>query len=225
MVKRSNEYISIDTLPARTSLWLKEIRGATRSRKNLAINPHKCALLVIDMLNYFAHPEGDAFLPASTAIIPQLIKLISLFRELKAPVFFIRHSHDGDKDLGMLGKFYNDYIKAGTPDAEIISELAPTQNERIIRKKTYDAFYNTDLELLLKNSDISQVLISGVLTHLCCETTARSAFVRGFEVYFSADATASSDERLHFNSLLSLADGVAVVLGTEEILKLCKKNY
>jgi isochorismate hydrolase len=65
------------------------------------------------------------------------------------------------------------------------------------------------------------VLITGVLTHMCCETTARAAFCRGHEVYLPADATASSSEDRHLGSLLAMADACAVILDTEEVLARC----
>jgi len=72
---------------------------------------------------------------------------------------------------------------------------------------------------LLRRAGKDQVVVTGVLTHMCCETTARSAFCRGFEVYLPADALASSDEAHHTASLLNLADAVAVVLSTRELLE------
>ena len=61
-------------------------------------------------------------------------------------------------------------------------------------------------------------MICGVMTHLCCETTARDAFMRGFDVYFVMDATATCNEELHLSSLLTLSHGFAVMVETEEVL-------
>jgi len=118
----------------------------------------------------------------------------------------------------MLGKFFSDWIATDEPDAEIIPELTPLDNERVIRKNTYDAFLDTPLQSTLEEKGIDQVLVTGVLTHMCCETTARSAFCRGFEVYVAVDAMASKSEDHHLGSLLSMADSVAVMMSTREIL-------
>ncbi|MFC1540391.1 cysteine hydrolase, partial [Gemmatimonadota bacterium] len=85
-------------------------------------------------------------------------------------------------------------------------------------KNTYDAFLDTPLQLVLEEKGIEQVLVTGVLTHMCCETTARSAFCRGFEVYVAVDAMASKSEEHHLGSLHSMADSVAVMMSTREIL-------
>lgn len=221
MAKRAGAYVSPHTLEARTRAWLREVRELTRPRPKLRLSPERCALLVVDMIEYFAQPEGRAFLPATEAIAPRIAKLVALWRRLGAPLAFTRHGHDGPEDLGMLGRFYSDYIREGLPESRIIRQLEPREGEPVFRKRTYDAFWGTALQELLEGWRVEQLLLAGVLTHRCCETTARSAFVRGFEVYVPADATASSSERLHLGSLLSMADSCAVVLSVEEVEQLC----
>jgi len=134
-------------------------------------------------------------------------------------VVFTRHCHLKGTDLGMLGKFFTDHIDCDEKDSYLVSELSPANDEMVFRKDTYDSFYNTGLKEHLRASGIEQVLVTGVLTHLCCETTARSAFVRGFEVYLAADALAATTEELHIGSLLGLAAGFAVIGDTAEILE------
>ena len=71
---------------------------------------------------------------------------------------------------------------------------------------------------MLRDNGVRRIVISGVMTHLCCETTARSAFVRGFEVFFTVDGTASYTADFHRASLLNLAHGFAVPVLVSEIL-------
>lgn len=220
MVKRAAPYVTPETLPSRTAAWLEEVRSATRPRPQLRLEPRRCALLVIDLIRYFACAEGQAYLPAAAAVTPRILELVELWRRHGGPVVFTRHWHDGPEDLGTLGRFYSSYIAAG-PESELIPALRPRADDAVLRKRTYDAFVGTELEGLLRTSGASQVLITGVLTHLCCETTARAAFVRGFEVYFAADATATSAERFHLGTLAALADGFAVVHSVEEVRELC----
>jgi len=211
----------IDSLAGR---WLKEIRSQTAPRPGLELNTGRAALLVIDMLRYFADPSGRCHLPAGTAIIGRIQSLVAAWRALKRPVIFTRHCHEGEHDLGMLGRFFSDYIHAGEPDAEIVPALAPLQRECVFKKTTYDAFLGTDLEATLIREGAKQVVVTGVLTHMCCETTARSAFCRGFEVYVPVDAVASSTEERHLGSLLAMADSVAVMHSTQEVLERCAVN-
>lgn len=172
----------------------------------------------MDMNVYFATPAGRSYLPMTEQIIPNLNLLIDYWRTVGAAVIFTRHGHEGEHDLGMLGRFFSDYIRVDEPESEIIPELSPHDHETVIQKKTYDAFLGTLLNSILEEKEIDQVLVTGVLTHMCCETTARSAFCRGFEVYVAVDAMASSSEERHLGSLLSMADSVAVMMSTAEIL-------
>ena len=124
----------------------------------------------------------------------------------------------------MLGRFFSDHIRAGEPESELVGAFAPAGDDLVFRKTTYDAFTGTPLAGFLQERGAEQVLVTGVLTHMCCETTARAAFCRGYEVYVAADATASTCEERHLHSLLAMADSVAVVMGTEEILERCGKS-
>lgn len=218
-IKRAGEYVSSTNISEKTAEWLKHIYACNYKRPSLVIDKSKCALIVVDMLNYFANPDGRAYLPATDAITPGIARLIEYWRESDSMIIFTRHCHTGENDLGMLGKFFLDYIRCGEPESDIISELTPHAKEPVFRKYTYDAFYNTELEEYLKTSGCTQVLITGVLTQLCCETTARSAFVRGFEVYIPVDGTASSTENLHIGSLLGLSSGVASILDIDSIIE------
>ncbi len=218
---RTQDYAEPGNLEARTATWLAAVRAATAPRPHLRIDPSRCALLVIDMLRYFADPRGRCYLPATAAASGRIAQLLDAWRRIGATVIFTQHAHAGAHDLGMLGRFFADHIRAGEPEADIIAALAPRDGEPVIGKTTYDAFLNTPLAGILGARGAAQVLITGVLTHMCCETTARSAFCRGFEVYVAADATASSSEERHVNSLVSMADCVAVVMSTREILDPC----
>jgi isochorismate hydrolase len=224
MVKRGGAYMTRENAKAKVAQWLALIRSSVPTRTRLSLEPRRCALLVVDMLRYFAHPLGRAWLPASAAVLPNVVALLEAWRGLGAPVFFTRHCHEGPQDLGMLGRFFADYIRSGEPESEIVEELRPRPDEPVVRKTTYDAFHATPLEALVRQAGASQVLVCGVLTHMCCETTARAAFVRGFEVYAAADAMASHSEQTHVGSLLNQADSVAVVLSTAEVLAACRKS-
>ena len=221
---RRKNYLEDATLPVRTRGWLDEIRQNVAPRPQLRIERERCALLVVDMLRYFAHPEGRCFLPAAEPIVGSIQRLLEAWRAAGAAVIFTRHCHRDESDLGMLGRFFSDYIRCGEPDSELIPSLKPRLDEPVLRKTTYDAFLGTPLEMLLRDHCVEQILITGVLTHMCCETSARTAFCRGFEVYVAADAVASSNEERHFNSLMSMADSVAVVMSTDEVLEQCNAS-
>lgn len=212
-------FVTPDNIDDKLSVWLARIERYTHPRPHLVLKPEKCALLIVDMLHYFADPGGRVYLPSTAAIIPRIALLLENWRMIGGTVVYTRHCHGDSEDLGMLGRFFSDYIRCGKKESEIISELSPLPGEKIFRKNTYDAFYNTDLDEFLANRSSEQVLVTGVLTQMCCETTARSAFVRGYEVYIPADALTTSSEELHIGSLMNLASGFAVITDTSSICR------
>jgi len=206
-------------IDAKTSEWQVRISRYTHPRPHLVLEPGKCAMIVVDMLHYFADPAGRVFLPSTGAIIPRISMLLEAWRNFGGTVVYTRHCHRGSDDAGMLGKFFSDYIRCGKRESKIIPELSPLPDEKVFRKNTYDAFYSTGLDEYLRSRSVEQVLVTGVLTQLCCETTARSAFVRGYEVYIPADALSTSSEELHIGSLMNLASGFALITDSASVCK------
>lgn len=89
--------------------------------------------------------------------------------------------------------------------------------DEVIDKSTYSAFYNTKLQDLLVERGVKEVIVSGVMTNVCCETTAREAFLRGYRVFFSTDATAAVDEELHVGTLRNLAFAFAYMVDCKRL--------
>ncbi|CAA7023458.1 unnamed protein product [Microthlaspi erraticum] len=175
-------------------------------------NPKTAALLVIDMQNYFS----------STAkpILHNALTTIDLCRRASIPVFFTRHVHKSPTDTGMLGEWWSgDLILDGTNDSEIIPEIGKQviTREEVVEKSTYSAFRNTGLQEKLVEIGVEEVIVIGVMTNLCCETTAREAFVRGFRVFFSTDATATVNQELHDATIMNLAYGFAYLVDCDRL--------
>ena len=89
----------------------------------------------------------------------------------------------------------------------------------VVAKDTYDAFINTSLGDELERGEVERVVICGVQTDCCCDTTARSAFNRGFETWLVRDACGTENKEQHETALKSFAVGYGEVLDTEEVLK------
>ena len=117
-----------------------------------------------------------------------------------------------------MGSWWSELILEDHPLVDIDPDLE-IQPREILRKNQYDAFIDSNLESRLVEQGIRQVVIGGVMTHLCCETTARSAFGRGFEVFFLVDGTATYSQDYHQSTLLNLAHGVAVLTTIDQIIK------
>ena len=107
----------------------------------------------------------------------------------------------------------------GTPESEIHEDIAPHPGEKVIKKHRYSAFYNTDLETILCCRGIEDIVIVGVMTNMCCESTARDAFYRDYRIFFLADGTGGINEEMHVASLLNLAYGFADITSVENIIE------
>jgi isochorismate hydrolase len=200
---------------------LQPYLSASRT-KTFRLDPMRSALLVIDMQEFFLDPGSHAYLPAANAIVGNVRKLLSAYRMKRLPVFFTYHAYAPGEDPGIMASWWGDVVVDGTPLARVIRQLNPLENEPVLRKTKYSALAGTGLEDELKRLGTGQLVITGILTHLCCETTARAAFMRGFEVYFVIDGTATQNEELHVGSLRALADGFAMPVTTREVLKCLK---
>ena len=186
------------------------------------MRPGRAALLVLDMQAYFLQPDSHAYVPSAPAIVPGISALLRAFRRAGRPIFFTQHGNTPE-DAGMMMQWWRELIKPRSAHSQLIGQL-DTSKAFIINKSQYDAFHQTALERRLRVHGTEQVVISGVMTHLCCECTARAAFMRGFEVYFTVDGTATYNEELHRASLLTLSHGFAIPVLIEEIVALLESN-
>ncbi len=209
-------YITEKTISDKSRNYLKYVSSYHRRHSKQVFKPSRAALLVLDMQDHFLEPDSHAFIPSALTIIPWIQKLILAFSSNNRPVFFTRHINT-DKNAGMMARWWQNIIYIDSAYSHITSML-DTSPGKIIQKNQYDAFWKTDLDLYLRQYGVEQVVVSGVMTHLCCETTARSAFIRGFEVFFLVDGTATYTEAHHRASLLNLAHGFALPLLVGDIL-------
>lgn len=186
-------------------------------RPRLQFRPPTSALLVLDMQRFFLDRNSHAFIPAAPAIVPPIAQLIDAYHHAHRPIFFTQHLNT-DNNAQLMSKWWRDLIRPQDPLAPIIDDL-DTSTGAVIVKSQYDAFYQTNLADLLQANHITQLIICGVMTNLCCETTARSAFVQGFEVFFPVDAAAAYNADFHLASLKNLAFGFAQLITSADITR------
>jgi len=213
-----DSYLTEENIDEKCREWLDLIGMYALNRQRFRFVPEESALIIIDMQNFFVSEGGHAGLPAASAIVPGINRMADGFRKLGQPVIFTRHGYKQSDDPGIMDKWWGDNIS----DDDEVSELSPLLNnmpsESVLRKVRYSAFHGTNLEQILIQNNIKSVVITGVMTHLCCETTAREAFMKNYEVYFVIDGTATANEDLHISSLKTLSHGFAVPVTTAEIL-------
>eukprot|EP00891_Asterochloris_glomerata_P006338 jgi/Astpho2/6338/Aster-06003 len=161
------------------------------------------ALLVVDMQEHFRD--------IAQSILPDLNKVISACRQAGIPVFFSQHGHpdpETDVNSSVLVSWVGveESIKRDTPEWQLMPELQHEGGDHLIAAKdTYDCFQGTDLE--------------STMTNLCCETAARSAFVKNFRIKFLSDGTATSPDTLHQATLSNISFGFGEVLSCAAAVK------
>lgn len=179
------------------------------------------ALLVVDMQAFFA--------PMTTTALPNILKLTSHFQSLSLPLLFTQHGHTKQE---LTPPFKNQLVRKWSPNGSIaigssdwqlqprIAEVA--RDHPRVGKNTYDAFINTKLEETLREKEVERVVVCGVMTDCCCDTTARSAFNRGFETWLVEDACGSANKEQHEAGLRGFGYAFGEVLGTEDVIKRIK---
>ncbi len=140
------------------------------------------ALIVVDMLNDFV--TGRLANPKALAIIPPLQRLLGQARKEGWVVVFSNDAHHADDpELRVWGE----HAMAGTPEAEVIAELAPIDGDIISPKRGYGAFDFTELDEQLRERGVDEVVITGQHTHICVRHSSYGAMIRGYQVTIPRD--------------------------------------
>lgn len=194
-----------------------------------ALVPARTALLNVDMQNCFVE-GGPLASPDGPALVTRINRVTEVCRKAGVLVVHTRMWMRPDgSNLGVMREFSPpfilDLISEGTPAAELHGSLTVEPGDVVLNKPRYGAFHGTDLDMILRSRGVDTVIISGIATNICCETTAREAAQHDYRVLFLSDGTATSDmlgvsaEDLQRATCASLGMVFAQVLCTEEVLE------
>jgi nicotinamidase-related amidase len=211
----------------------------------LQLRAEKCALLIIDMQKYVTDPSlgyGPIMNRKSPelaayyygrldeVVVPTIKRLIDHFRDRNLRVLFTRvgpQLQDGSDLIRRRQTRDLDQMKheesltlwpVGSPEHDIIDTLKPRRGEYIFDKNSSSAFNSTAMHQILSNMGIEDLIVTGVATDMCVESTARDAADRGFNVFIIEDGTCSFEEIAHISSLYNLAKTYGMVLASNELL-------
>jgi ureidoacrylate peracid hydrolase len=193
------------------------------------------ALIVVDMQNGFLKPDG--FMVKAGLNIDQCMaaiepnqRVIAACRDAEIPIIFTRYTLRPDyKDAGLLGQIYpalkeSQAMVVGTRDWQIADELKPLPDDIILDKQRYSSFYNTNLEVILRGLDVTMVVVTGVTTNICVESTVRDAFFRDFKVTVIEDCVGAVDEMMQQGPLHSFRYGFGDVMKSDEFIAAIQSN-
>jgi len=208
-------YFTVQSLEHQARELYQQVTDPSPKRA-IPFKPHRSALVVLDMQTYFVDASSHAYIPSAEAILDGIVQLIEAYFNHGRPIIFTQHINT-TSNAGMMSTWWKDIITSQNPLHKITPEINLSMGT-LIQKSQYDAFYQTQLGEILHAGGVTQVVLCGVMTHLCCETTARSAFMHGFEVFFPVDGTATYNLAYHRASLLNLAHGFAYLVFMKDII-------
>ncbi len=208
----------------------------------LELPPEKTALLIIDMQNDFLHPRG-AFaakgvdISGAARLIPLVKGVTDACRTASLPIVYTLHTFR--PDFSDRPRMYYELMRqrqqaansdpAAPPlpgglirdtwNAAVVEELAPRPGDIILdAKHNFDSFYQTDLEMILRNLGVENLLITGVTCSICVETTLRSAYHRDFRCFLVEDCTWEKQADQEAASKKTIAMNFGYLVKAEEVI-------
>jgi ureidoacrylate peracid hydrolase len=185
------------------------------------VRPEHCAVLIVDVQNDFCaeggamHREGRD-VSSVQAMVPRLAGLIDAARSAKVRCIWIRNVYNTAPNW-YLSEVWLEHAQRRRRGAYLsipvcepnawngdFFQIKPLPDEAIVTKHRYGAFESSDLDLVLRSQGIRTVVMTGVATNVCVETTARQAFLRDYYVVFTSDCTATYNQADHDAALRNI---------------------
>jgi ureidoacrylate peracid hydrolase len=190
------------------------------------IRPAQTAVLVVDVQNDFCRAEGalgQAGQPtgAATDMLPNLHALLAAARAAGTHVIFIQTIHEAATDseawTWRLRGEVGGCCRKNTWGAEF-TEVAPLPDEPVVIKHRYSAFINTRLDSVLRTLKVENLIMTGVSTNICVESTARQGFMLDYNIVFMSDCTAAYSTEEHEGTLYNMRAHFGVVATSGEVI-------
>ncbi|HEY8692074.1 MAG TPA: isochorismatase family cysteine hydrolase [Chloroflexota bacterium] len=197
------------------------------------------ALVVVDMQNDFCHSEGALARNRQSPVLiqamaPRLRALLASARETGTSIVHVRTHHSPwtnspawtRRKLGAMSRcFPNSWGADWYEGFEPILDDAwsPETHEYVVTKHRYSAFWDTDMDLILRSHGIQSLIMTGEATNVCVETTARDAYMRDYSIVFVSDGTATYSEAVHEATLHNMSAHFGIVVDSDEIVAAWRK--
>lgn len=203
---------------------------------DIKLDPQRTALLVIDIQNTYMEVDADPVEAErwepfrermNQVVIPNTAKLVADCRERGVEVIFARiaclKSDGRDRSLSQKKPGFNYLLlPKDREDSQLVAELTPDVEDIVVLKTTDSALTGTNLRLLLRNMEISDVIVTGIFTDQCVSSTVRSLADESFGVVVVEDCCAAATEELHLNELKSINMIYCHVVQSEDIREFLK---
>lgn len=201
-----------------------DVFSAHKAEAPFQLRPERAAIIVVDMINEFCKPGGKMVLPGYERLVPPQLAVIDNAREHNMPIFWVHDVHR--KNMRREREFLkrSPHGEEGSWGTEVISDLKAREDDIHIIKRRYSSFYQTDLDLTLKDMMIEQVIVFGVVTNICVRSTVADAFFEGYEILVPQDCCAATGPREQESSLYDIATHFGVVCNSNDIVEALKSG-
>jgi nicotinamidase-related amidase len=189
-------------------------------------NKNYCFVL-IDMQYGFLSETSPLFVKGGPQIIDNLALALEYTRQHKIPRIFVQRLHrangyDVDKPRIELFRTTGGFLIEGTKGAEIVAKLKPEEGEFVITKKRWSAFFQTELDLILRRQNIDTLIIGGVQTPNCIRATFTDAISLDYGVIVLEDGTASNSEEIQRANLIDMKNMGGRIMSVKETIDLLR---
>jgi ureidoacrylate peracid hydrolase len=192
------------------------------------IAPATTALILVDVQNDFCHDDSPLAamndMAAAQAMVPRLRTLIDAARQAGTLVVWIQMVNNEhvfspvQRDQRLRTRPGTGMVCLEASWGTDFYEVAPAPGEPIVVKHRYSAFIDTDLDLILRSRGIKSLIMTGVATNVCVESTARDGYMRDYHIVFVDDCSACYDPAKHAATLRNITDHFGVVVQSPEIM-------
>ncbi len=217
-------------LPAELREQLRERRGG-RDHVFAELDPRRTALLVVDMQNVFVALDAPGEVPVARAIVPNINRLAAALRRAGGRVVWIRSTFSAT-GRGAWPLFFESFVSAeqatayraamapGNPLHALYEQLDVAPDDPVVDKDRFSAFVEgaSPIESVLRDVGVDTLLVTGTLTNICCESTARDAMMRDFRVVMVEDGNAARTDEDHLAGLRTFVQVFGDVRTTDELV-------
>jgi nicotinamidase-related amidase len=186
--------------------------------------PSKAALLLVDVINHFEFPDGERILRQAMPIAPRIARLKARAREAGIPAIYVNDNFGHWRSEA--SKLVEYCTREGAPSRKFVEQLRPDPADYFVLKPMHSAFYQTPLELLLRNLGAKTLLLCGLATNSCVVCTAHDARMRNLRLFVPSDCTAARSKREHAQAIAhiaSMADANTSPSGSLKLKELVKE--
>lgn len=187
-----------------------------RRHTGVELSPESSAVVVVDMINEFLEPGGLMVLESGRSLYEPIQTLVDAAHEHGMAVVWLRDEHPDLSDPEFRKRTV--HCLEGTWGTQIVDALKPGADDVILPKSTYNGFFRTPLDQVLRERGVKTLIVTGVVTNICVRSTCHDAFFLGYEVLVPEDCVSATSDREQASSLYDIDTHYGTVTTLSQVL-------